>query len=175
MKKVCLLVVTLFVLAIHAHGQYRFGIGARFGKLNNGVTLKQFFDESQGWGMEFDLFSSLIAAQYGFTTKGFILNQTMFRVPIIELPLDFIAGGGLQVGYFPYDAPGYYKIVDGRPDYYGESVVTVGVAAMIGIEYQFKTRKLPISIGLDAVPSYDFVHPGPDWFDFGVNVRYMIR
>lgn len=124
--------------------------------------------------MELQLYHSLIAATYGYTLKGFLFDQFPFRVPVIELPLDLVLGGGLQAGYFPYDAPGYYNIVDGKPDYYGKSVVAVGVAANIALEYQIK-RNIPLTIGIDAVPAYVFLNPGPDWFDFGVDVRYVIR
>ena len=80
----------------------------------------------------------------------------------------------MQAGYFPYSAPGYYKIVDGNPDYYGKSVVAVGVAATIGLEYDLK-RVAPFTVGIEAVPTYNFINSGPDWFDFGVDIRYVIR
>jgi len=176
MKKTALIfLLILFHIHVLQAQPYNIAIGARFGKLNNGVTVKGFFPRNENVGIEAQLYSTLQAAQYGYSIKGFVFNQSTFKVPFIELPLDFIIGGGLQFGYFPYDAPGYYKIVNGLPEYYGKSVVTLGVAANIALEYQFKKRNLPFAIGIDAVPAYDFIHPGPDWFDFGVDFRYLIR
>jgi hypothetical protein len=170
------LLIAFFILSFScSQAQYQMAIGALFGKLNNGVTFKYLFNEDEGMGLEFQAYSSLVAAQRGYTVKGFLNDEIPFKIAFLQLPLDFIGGGGFQVGYFPYSAPGYYKIVDGNPDYYGKSVVTLGVAANIGIEYKVRKRNLPLAVGVDAVPSYDFVHPGPDWFDFGVNIRYYIR
>jgi hypothetical protein len=178
MKKPFLL-FAFFILSfstMQAQPDYHIAIGARFGKLNNGVTFKELFQADQNIGMEFQLYHSLEATTDGWTVKGFLFDQIPFKIPFFQLPLDFIAGGGLQIGDFPLVSgeKGYYKIVDGQPVYYGETVITVGVAANIGLEYQFK-RGIPFTIGIEAVPSYDFIHPGPDWFDFGVDIRYVIR
>ncbi len=177
MMKRTSLICTFFILSFaNSQAQYHLGFGVRFGKLNNGVTFKEFFQADQTIGMELQLNSSLIAATYGYSLKGFLLDQIGFRIPYIQLPLDFVFGGGLQFGYYPYNPPdnGYYKIESGEPVYYRKNVFTAGVAANIGLEYELR-KTIPLTIGIDAIPAYDFLNPGPDWFDFGVNIRYVIR
>src|SRR5947209_5728088 len=98
MKKF-LVLFSCILLTVGANAQYSGAIGARFGKLNNGITYKQFFTTDKDYGFEVQAFYSKIAAQYGATVKGFIYNQVTFRVPVIQLPLDFILGGGIQSGY----------------------------------------------------------------------------
>ena len=176
------LILTLFIFSFScsqaqsASGGYHIGIGARLGKLNNGITFKEFFHSDPNIGIEAQLYSSLIGATYGYTGKAFLLDQITFHVPFVQLPLDFIIGGGFQAGYFPYNPPdyGYYKIVDGKPAYYRRNIVSGGIAANIGLEYQLK-KVAPFSIGIDIVPAYEFYHAGPEWFDFGVDVRYVIQ
>ena len=114
----------------------------------------------QNISVEAQLYSSLIAGTYGYTGKAFLEDQVTFHIPFIELPLDFVFGGGFQGGYFPYDPPayGYYKIVNGSPDYYKRNVFTAGIAANFGLEY--KLKKFPFTVGIDVVPAYEIYHSG---------------
>jgi hypothetical protein len=173
-----LLVLAIFnILYIGVYGQtdYKIGIGARFGKLNTGVTFKEIFRDDQSIGMELQLSYAKQSNTSGYTLKGFLLDQLGFKVPYIQLPLDFIFGAGLQVGYFPKDGDySYFKKVNGQAEFYGKNVVTGGVAANIGLEYDLR-RAAPFTIGIDAIPFYDFLTPGIENFDFAVNIRYVIR
>src|SRR5689334_1489150 len=118
MRKI-FLALSLFFSFSYIYAQpYRMAIGARFGKFNNGATIKQFLGTDNGMAWEGQLYYSKVADTYGYTVKGFLLDQVTFKIPFVQLPLDFFFGAGLQAGYFPYDAPGYYKIVDGKADYY---------------------------------------------------------
>ena len=108
MKKICI----AFVICLFTSGAYSqlyiSGVGIRAGKFNTGVTSKFFFVANNNSGMQFDAYYSNIASG-GYTLKGFFVKQVPFKIPIIQLPLDFIFGGGLHAGYFPFEPQGYYR------------------------------------------------------------------
>jgi hypothetical protein len=155
---------------------YFTGIGIRAGKFNSGLSYKRFFDADNSIGMQIDLYYTHIADD-GFTIKGFYLRQMPFKVPIIQLPLDFVVGPGLHAGFFPLrtQGGGYYKIVDGERVPYNKDVVAVGVDATFQLEYKVPFRNAPFTFGFDCTPFYEFIHRGPEWIDFGFTVRYVFR
>ena len=55
----------------------------------------------------------------------------------------------------------------------GDCVFVAGVDATVQIEYRVPIKKLPFTIGIDCNPFFQFYHPGPEWIDFGVAVRYV--
>jgi len=173
MKRLSLLfVLVLYAFAVNAQ-LYISGIGVRAGKFNTGITSKFFFYSDNATGVQFDGYYTNIASG-GYTLKAFLVRQAPFKIPIVQLPLDFIFGAGLQAGYFPFDEQGYYKRSGDDADYYTKSVLSGGVNATIQIEYQVK-KIAPVTIGIDAVPYFDFINPGPEYIDFGVSVRYVFR
>ena len=151
--------------------QYHAGIGYRFAKFNNGLTMKYFFRPDNATG-----FSVLIAyskiAEDGWVISPLYENQLPFRIPLIQLPLDFIAGAGIHVGYYPKR---YYKIVDGLPDYYKNNTITVGVDVLVALEYQVPIDWLPVAIGIEAQPFYEFVNRGPEFLDFAATLKYVFN
>ncbi|MBL0065392.1 MAG: hypothetical protein IPP38_10290 [Bacteroidetes bacterium] len=68
-----------------------------------------------------------ILPQKGYTVKAILIKQIPFKMPIVQLPLDFIYGAGVHGAYFPYNKQGYYKRRNGEPLYYDKSVVSAGV------------------------------------------------
>ena len=58
----------------------------------------------------FDGYYTNIASK-GCTIKAIHYKQIPFKMPIVQLPLDFIYGGGVHGAYFPYNKQGYYKDV----------------------------------------------------------------
>lgn len=173
MKKVVVLFV-FWIVAMSGYAQlYISGIGIRAGKFNTGLTSKFFFVADNNSGMQFDAYYTNIASG-GYTVKAFFIKQVPFKIPIIQIPLDFVFGGGLHVGYFPFEEQGYYRRSGSDAKYYTKSVVSSGVDATIQIEYQVK-KIAPITIGIDAVPYFEFINQGPEFLDFGVSIRYVFR
>jgi hypothetical protein len=173
MKK-ALIIMLFYLMSSTAYSQlYISGIGVRAGKFNTGITSKFFFYANSNTGIQFDAYYTNIASG-GYTLKGFFVKQVPFKIPIIQLPLDFIFGGGLHAGYFPYEPQGYYRRSGKDANYYSKSVVSAGVDATIQIEYQVK-KIAPFTIGIDAVPYFEFINQGPEFLDFGVSVRYVFR
>ena len=156
--------------------QYYTGIGIKAGKFNSGVTFKRFFDADNSVGMQVDLCFTHIADD-GITLKAFYLQQHPFKLPIFQVPLDFVYGIGLHAGYFPMRTlgGGYYKIVDGESVPYNKDVVAVGVDGTLQIEYKFPGRKFPITFGIECNPFYEFINRGPEWIDFGIAIRWVFR
>jgi hypothetical protein len=165
-----ILVCAVFILASFcSHAQYHAAIGGRVAKFNSGLSMKYFFDNDNATGISLLIAHSKIA-EGGWVISPMYINQKPFHIPIIQLPLDFIAGVGMHVGYYHTK---YYKIVDGLPDYYKNNTITVGVDALIAIEYQVPIDWLPIAIGIEAQPFFEFVNRGPEFLDFGASLKYV--
>ncbi len=168
-----LVVFVLMLLATYSYSQkYYMGIGGRAGKFYSGVSFKYFFTPTNSTGIQLEAAYANITSG-GINLKGFAIRQLPFKVPIIQLPLDFVYGAGLHAGFFPFEPQGYYKKVDGEADYYEKDVVTIGVDVTIQIEY--KIPKVPFTLTIDIVPFYEFVNPGPENVDFGVSIRYVFK
>jgi hypothetical protein len=174
MKKLIVFVLIGLLAVPAAKAQlYYAAIGGRAGKFNTGITFKYFANTNNAIGYQFDGYYTNIASG-GYTAKGFVIKQIPFKLPIVQLPLDFIVGGGAHAGYFPYDPQGYYKRRNGEPEYYSKDVVSAGLDGTIQIEYQVR-KVVPLTIGIDATPFFEFLNPGPEWIDFGVSIRYVFR
>jgi hypothetical protein len=176
-----ILVLTLFICFLPTQAQrYYAAFGARAGKFNSGVTFKYFWNTDNATGLKLDGYYTKMG-DGGYTIKGFAIKQVPFKIPIIQLPLDLIVGGGVHGGLFP-EGEGftrYYKRVKGRTDpieadYYNNTVVSVGIDATIELEYQVK-KVVPIAFAIDVCPFYEFLNRGPEYIDFGFSIRYLFR
>jgi hypothetical protein len=178
MKKLVVLLFFISFIIVSNAQKYYTGIGLRAGKFNSGITFKHFYAPENRYGIEIGGYYTNIP-QGGYTVKGFYLIQNRIKVPIIQIPLDFIFGGGVHGAYFPYkqslNDPGYYKKVDGKKVPYYKSVPVGGVDATVQIEYKIPMRKVPFTLVFDVNPYYEFLNPGPQWLDFGFSVRYVFR
>ena len=167
MKKIIWLLLINFSAVAISHAQYYTGIGGRIGKFASGVTIKHFLNADNATAFE------IVAAKTkegngGFLVAYFIEKQKSFRIKIRQLPLDFVYGIGLQVGYYPKDF--YYK-KDTAQVKYNKPVIGAGICAIIGLEYKIKW--VPFTIGVDAFPFFEFYHKGPEFLDFAVELRYV--
>jgi len=178
MKK---LVATLFFISsfFFAHAlKYHSGIGIRFGKFNTGITFKHFYDGDNRRGLELDGFYTNIP-QGGYTIKGLYIFQNHIHMPLLQIPLDLIFGGGLHASYFPYyphlNDAGYYKKVNGHKIPYYKDVIVAGVDASVQVEYKIPARRAPFTLTFDVNPFYEFLNRGPEWLDFGFSIRYVFR
>jgi hypothetical protein len=151
--------------------QYQAAVGLRFAKFNSGLSAKYFFDNDNATGISLLVAYSKIADD-GWVISPLYIHQVPFHIPIIQLPLDFIVGVGMHIGYYPEK---YYKIVDGNPDYYKDNTITVGVDAQVGIEYLVPIDWLPVAIGIEAQPFYEFINRGPEFLDFGATIKYVFN
>lgn len=179
MKKFTLSCLFFFAILFSVHAQeYYTGIGLRWGKFNSGVTMKHFFNADNATGAQLDIYRTYIHSR-GYTAKIFFIKQGSFRVPILQIPLDYIYGFGLHGAYFPYvdQTPrfGYYYRSGGVAHPYDRSVITIGLDATLQVEYQIPMHDLPITISVDMNPWFEFYHRGPEYVDFGLNVRYVFK
>src|SRR5258707_15675781 len=121
MKRLLLISTLLFFISAEMKAQYQAAIGLRGGKFTSGVTMKYFFDADNATAVELVLGRTKIA-KGGWMATGFYEHQVPIHIPILQLPLDFIGGFGAHVGYYPKR---YYKIVEGRADYYSNNCIAV--------------------------------------------------
>ena len=172
MKRILTLISFLVIIQFASAQKYTFGIGGRAGKFYTGATMKFVFATDNSTSLQLDVLYANVASG-GYMLKGMLVRQIPFKMPIVQLPLDFIYGLGVHAGYYPFEPQGYYKRVKKDANYYEKSVVTVGADLTVQIEY--KIPKVPVTLGVEAVPFYEFVNPGPEFVDFGVSIRYVFR
>ena len=175
MKKI----LTQFILCIAAalffastaNAQYYTGVGVRLGKFASGVSFKYFFDANNASAIEL-IAAKTKTAKGGYVVTGLYECQTPITMPILQLPLDFIAGVGAHVGYYPKR---YYKIVEGSAVYYNDNCVAVGIDALIALEYDVPLVWLPFAVGIEAQPFLELVNRGPEFLDFAVTLKYVFN
>ena len=164
------------------NAQYETGVGLRAGKVSSGIDVKHFLNPEFTIGLEL-LTGYTLEANGGYFAKLLCIKQIpirksnlpfpltkIFRQSRLQIPLKFIYGAGIHAGYFENR---YYTIRHNEIFVYGDQIMSAGIDATCGFEYN--TRKLPFTIGIDATPFYSFYNPGPEWLDLGVNVRYIFR
>lgn len=173
MKKILthiiLLVVFSLLIYTQSHAQYYTGVGARLGKFSSGVSVKYFFDANNAKGLELFLGKTKIA-RGGYIGKLFYENQTPCTMPLLQIPLDIVFGGGAHLAYFPKD---YYRLRDGELIPYGDKILCAGVDAILGVEYKIPIA--PITLGIDVNPFLDLLNPGPEYLDFSLAIRYVFE
>lgn len=157
--------------------QYHAAVGLRAGKFGSGLTMKYFFNPDNASGFEIMFLRTKIAnsaevSYGGWWLATFYERQLPFDFPLIQLPLDFISGIGMHVGYYPHR---YFKIVEGSPEYYADHTFAVGVDLLIALEYVVPLESLPFAIGIEAQPFMEFLHPGPEFLDFAVTLKYVFH
>ena len=162
-------VLIALMISATTNAQYYTSVGLRLGKFASGVSVKYFFDANNATGIEV-IAAKTKTARGGYVVTGLYESQTPIRMPILQIPLDIVFGGGVHAGYFP---EGYYRLRDGEMIAYGPKVYTVGIDAILGLEY--KVPIAPFTIGVDAQPFYDLINPGPEYIDFSVAVRYVFE
>ena len=171
-KHSTLIIVAIFLAcligALAASAQYTASLGVRAGKFATGFTGKYFFDTNGNTGVE-AWAAYTKEANDGYTARAFFIKQQSIFNSRLQIPVDFIAGAGIPAGYFK---DRYYDVVEGDAKYYNQSTFAGGVGATIQLEYN--SRRFPMTLGIDAHPFYNIISPGPEWIDFGVNLRYKI-
>lgn len=173
MKKILtqltLLVALSLLISTQSSAQYYTGVGVRLGKFSSGVTVKYFFDANNAKGLELFAGKTKIA-RGGYIARLLYVNQTPCTMPLLQIPLDIIFGGGAHAAYFPKD---YYKLRDGELIPYGDKILCAGIDATLGVEYKIPIA--PITLGIDVNPFLDLLNPGPEYLDFSIVIRYVFE
>ncbi len=165
MKKLILSVFFIFMMGIpFANAQYQYGMGVRYG-YDAGLQYKQFLSDLHPVEV---LLTRRFMDYQGVKLIAMYEYQKRNESRIVFVPnLSWVVGGGFHAAYYAahiYDAPNNTQ--------YPTSVIPIGVDFIVGAEYVFKG--IPLAIGLDGRPFYEFVNPGIYYFDAGVTVKYIV-
>lgn len=161
MKKIIL--TSLLALFLFSFGQaqdYNTGIGLR-GGFYNGLTLKHFISSNRA-------LEGLISSRWrGLELTGlYEIHHRAFQVD----RLNWYYGLGAHAGFYNGDYTYKYSPHPwGEP---GNSYTVIGVDFILGLEYSF--TELPINIGIDWKPVYNFTGYSRFWADGGAfSIRYI--
>jgi hypothetical protein len=156
MKKIVMTLLSVFCLISVSNAQdYKTGIGARLG-FDQGLTIKHF--TSQKSALEF-----LLATRWrGFEITGlYEVHNQAFNTERLKWYIGF----GGHVGFWNGDNTRGW----GDP---GVNYTVIGVDGILGLEYSFS--EVPINIGLDWKPAYNFSGFSGFWADGGaLSIRYI--
>lgn len=155
MKKIgfAILLATGLFFATNAQ-DYNTAIGLR-GGFSNGLTLKHFIGTKSA-------VEGIVSSRWrGFELKGlYQIHNTAFKTERLKWFFGFGAHVGLWNGDYVYWGTT------------GNSYTVVGIDGILGLEYSF--NQVPINIGIDYNPEFNFVGYNGFWGDGGaVSVRYI--
>ncbi len=172
MKKIFFAFSFLFLLlSLTSHSQdYKTGIGLRGGWIA-GLTVKTFIKE--GKALEFILSSGYRwRPGYQFTVL-YEVHKQAFEVD----GLYWLYGGGAHFGG-GYSWEHWHHNNNNNPwdgYYHTHHNIAVGIDGIFGIEY--KIAEIPITIGVDIKPFFDFVqdrdYPYGGFWDSAFSIRYV--
>lgn len=134
---------------------YNTGIGVR-GGLSNGITIKHFLSEKNA--LEF-----LVASRWrGYNITG-----------LYEIHNDISGAPGLRWYYGLGGHIGRWKGYSNHPWFPKEEYYTVvGADLILGLEYTFE--ELPLNLGLDYKPAFNFYGYTGFWGDEGaLSIRFV--
>jgi hypothetical protein len=156
-SKTLFIIALIFLTVSTSNAQeYTTGAGLRLGRYQ-GITVKHFI--KKGTAIE-----GILATQYGgfFIAGLYEKQQNAFDTP----HLDWYYGVGAHIGSWD----------GGHSDNWvsnGESYTTIGIDGIIGLEYTFD---VPVNLGLDWKPAFNFSSPSGFWFDgLSLSVRYTFN
>jgi len=183
-KQLLLVCLIFFGLQSQSNAQeYHLAIGGRWGKVNSGLSAKYMFGAENNRGVQAEIYRTYVYSK-GWTGKIFYVKQGTFHIPLLQVPLDYILGGGLHGGYFANDniqvkgtnvypyhkRKSYFDSENGGA--YGPHIFSAGVDFTAQFEYLIPWDNLPLSVSVDFNPWYEFINPGSEILDFGFSVRY---
>ena len=155
MKKVVITCLIIFCLvSISSAQDYQTAIGLRAG-FSNGLTVKHFI------GARSALEGILASRWRGLEITGlYEIHNRFFNTE----RLNWYIGFGGHAGFWNGDYAEW-----GTP---GTSYAVIGVDGILGLEYNF--MEVPINIGLDWKPAFNFVGYSGFWADGGaLSIRYI--
>lgn len=155
MKKILLSVLIMFSLVSISFTQdYNTGIGLR-GGFGSGLTIKHFTGEKSAVEL-------ILASRWkGFEITGlYELHNRVFNTERLKWYIGF----GGHIGFWNGD-----HVYWGTP---GTGYTVIGIDGILGLEYSFTV--LPVNIGIDWKPAYNFVGYSGFWADGGaVSLRII--
>ncbi len=149
MKKIFTVLILAVCTGIFVNAQdYKNGIGLRLG-YDQGITFKHFLGSKPA-------LEGIASFHYNGLdiTRLFEIHNRAFNVD----RLNWYFGGGAHVGFY-------------GSSYGNGSGTYVGIAGIIGIEYNIK--EVPINIGLDWKPVFDFGYSHFLYQGGALSVRYL--
>lgn len=156
-KKMLIGVAFVLLMATSLNAQnYKTGLGGRLGFFN-GFTVKHFMKNDKA-------LDGLLSFRWnGFVITGLYEHQRPLKG--VE-NLDWFIGIGGHVGF--WDRGDYYW------HHYDDNHTIIGLDLIGGLEYTFD--EVPINIGLDWKPAFNFVGDDHVWFDgLALSIRYAIK
>jgi hypothetical protein len=145
---------------------YNTAIGARFGGLTSGLTVKHFTNPT-----------TVLEGILSFGHSSVLLTglyEKHYDIASAE-GLKWLYGLGGHVGFFRYGGY-YYRVVydhDHRIYYVsdpGNTATVAGIDFILGLDYKF--RDAPFNIGMDIKPFIDFYNGAYGYFDGALSVRF---
>jgi hypothetical protein len=157
MKKIGFTILLALCCFFFSNAQdYNTGIGLR-GGFTNGLTIKHFVSSKAA-------FEGIIASRW----KGLeltLLYEVHGRAFNTERMKWYIGFGG-HVGFWDGDNTNSYWGTA------GQNYTVVGVDGILGLEYSFV--EVPINIGIDWKPAFNFIGYSGFWIDGGAfSIRYI--
>ncbi|HEX3010100.1 MAG TPA: hypothetical protein VHO90_21035 [Bacteroidales bacterium] len=147
----------IFFLANSLNAQnYNTGLGGRIGFFN-GFTVKHFVQSDRA-----------LEGLLSFRWNGFVITGLYeYQKPLKGVNnLDWYIGVGGHVGF--WDGDDYYW------HHNNDNHSIVGIDFIGGLEYTFE--EVPINIGLDWKPAFNFIGDDHVWIDgLALSIRYAIK
>jgi hypothetical protein len=157
MKKIVMTCLIVFCLVSVTLAQdYKTGIGLR-GGFANGLTIKHFTGEKSA-------FEFLLASRWrGFEITGlYEIHNQAFNTERLR----WYYGFGAHIGFWNGDYTYRYWGTQGN------NYTVVGIDGILGLEYSF--TEVPINLGIDWKPAFNFVGYQGFWADGGaISIRYI--
>lgn len=157
MKKFLITLLFFFSLVSISMAQdYRTGVGLR-GGFESGLTIKHFVTEKSAY--EF-----LLSSRWrGFEITGlYEVHNQAFNTENLKWFIGFGGHIGFWNGDYTYEYWGHQ----------GSTYTVVGLDGILGLEYSF--RDVPINLGLDWKPAFNFIGYSGFWADGGaLSIRYI--
>ena len=157
MKKIVITCLIVFCLVSISYAQdYNTGIGLRAGPYY-GLTVKHFMGEKPA-------FELMLASRWsGFVITGlYEIHNIAFNTERLKWYIGF----GGHIGFWNGDYTYRYWGERGTP------YTVIGIDGILGLEYSF--AEVPINIGVDWKPAFDFVGYSHFWADGGaLSIRYI--
>jgi hypothetical protein len=145
----------VFLLSSINYAQdYNTGIGLR-GGFSNGITIKHFIGSNTA-------LEGIVSSRWqGVELTGlFEIHNQLGNVH----RLNWFFGGGAHIGFWNGDDANW-----GDP---GKNYTVVGLDGILGLEYNF--AEVPINIGIDWKPTFNFIGYSGFWGDGGaISLRYI--